>query len=208
MEFQELKQVWQNAEQKIQQNMQLDLPQFEEIDQGKVRPQMNNYLISVLIELIVGVAFQSFLNTFIGGHLDLPAFWIPAALLSLINVYSIVFNGYQLYLYFQINLGKPVLEAQRIMARLRFLERVDTYSLLIIIPLVAGPFLIVAAKHFLGMDLYLFSDYFLPFFLMNVVVAIIIVTLLRLFPDKELKENQAFLESISHMEDGYVGDLV
>lgn len=208
MEFQELSQLWQNSDQKIEQNIQLDLPQFEEINQRKVRPQMNNYLINVLIELFVGVAFQSFLNNFIGGHLATPAFWVPAVILAVINVYSIVFNAYQLYLYFQINVGKPVIEAQRIMTRLRLLERIDTYSLLVIIPLCAGPFLIVGAKHFLGMDLYQFSVYSLPFFLMNFVVAAIIVALLRLFPDKELKESQSFLDSIVKMEEGYVGDLV
>jgi len=88
------------------------------------------------------------------------------------------------------------------------LERVDTYSLLAIIPLFTGPFLIVMAKHFLGLDLYLFEENFLPFFLMNCGVAIIIVSLLRLFPDKRLKESQEILNSISQMEEGYVGDLV
>lgn len=208
MEFQELSQVWQNAEQKLQQNIQLDAPHFEEVNQRRVRPQMNNYLINALIELIVGVTFQSFLNTFIGGHIGAPLFLIPAVLLTLINVYSILFNAYQLYLYFQINLDQPILEAQRIMARLRFLERVDTYSLLAIIPFFAGPFLIVVAKHFLGLNLYTFSEYFLPFFIINFIVALIIVVLLRLFPDKELKESQAFLDSIGKMEDGYIDDLV
>lgn len=208
MEFQELSQVWQNAEKKLQQNIQLDAPHFDEIDQRSVRPQMNSYLLNVLIELVVGVAFQSFLNTFIGGHLGEPLFWIPAVLLTIVNVYSIVFNGYQLYLYFQINLDQPVVEAQRIMARLRFLERIDTYSLLAIIPFFAGPFLIVVAKYLLGLNLYLFSEYFVPFFIMNFLVALIIVILLRLFPDKELKESQAFLDSIGKMEEGYMDDLV
>lgn len=208
MEFQELSRVWQDADQALQKKIQLDLPLLEEIDQRKVRPQLTSYLINVLIELGVGLAFQSFLNGFIGQHLDQTPFLIPALLLAGLNIYSILFNGYQLYLYFQTNLNKPILEAQRMIARLRFLERVDTYSLLAIIPLFAGPFLIVMAKHFLDLDLYLFKENFLPFFLMNVGVAIIIVSLLRLFPDKRLKESQEILNSISQMEEGYVGDLV
>ena len=208
MEFQELSRVWQNADQDFQEKIQLDLLNFESIDQKSVRPQMKSYLINVLIELMVGVAFQSFLNSFIGAYWNATAFLVPAVLLTLINVYSIVFNAYQLYLYFQINLDQPVLGAQRIINRLRKLERIDTYSLLLIIPVCAGPFLIVIAKHFLGINLYEFSQYFVPFFVMNFVVAAIIVILLRVFPDKELKESQEFLDSITNMEKGYIDDLV
>lgn len=208
MEFQELSRVWQNADQELQQKIHLDLPLFEEIDQRKVRPQLTGYLLNILVELGVGMVFQSFLWGFMGTHWGTFAFFFPAALLTLINVYSIGFNSYQLYLYIKINLNQPILETQRLIARLRFLERIDTYSLLAIIPLFAGPFLIVTAKHFLGLNLYTFSDYFLPFFLTNFGVALIIVTLLRLFPDKRLKESQEILNSISQMEEGDVGDLV
>lgn len=208
MEFQELNQVWRNADQELKEKIHLDLPSFAEVSQRQVRPQMINYLFNVLIELSVGIAFQSFLNSFINQHWEQTAFLVPAVLLVLINVYSIIFNSYQLYLYFQINLSKPILEAQRNMARLRFLERVDTYSLLLIIPLFVAPFLIVAAKHFLGLNLYEFREYFVPFSLMNLVVAVIIVVLLRLFPDKGLKESQEFLDNIAKMEEGYVDDLV
>lgn len=116
------------------------------------------------------------------------------------NIYTIIFNIYQLYLYFQINLEKPILETQRIMARLRYLERLDTYSLLLFIPLLAAPFLIVGAKYFLDLNLYAFVQYFIPFMITNFIVAIIIVSLLRLFPDKGLKESQAFLKTIAEME--------
>ncbi|HKK73750.1 MAG TPA: hypothetical protein VJ953_01650 [Saprospiraceae bacterium] len=89
MEFQELNRVWQDADQELQQKIQLDLSRLEETDQRKVRPQLNSYLINVLIELVVGLAFQSFLNGFIGQHLDQIPFLIPALLLAGLNIYSI-----------------------------------------------------------------------------------------------------------------------
>jgi hypothetical protein len=200
MEFQELSQIWQNADDQLEQNIQLNQLYLKEISNRKIRSQMGNYFAEVIIELVVALFFQLFLGTFLGQHLDAPAFWIPAGVLMIANIYTIIFNVYQLHLYSQIRLDKPILETQRIMSRLRYLERLDTYSLLLLIPLLATPFLIVVAKYLLGLSLYTFSQYFLPFMAMNFIVAIIIVSLLRLFPDKGLKESQAFLKTIAEME--------
>ncbi len=71
------------------------------------------------------------------------------------------------------------------------------YSLLAIIPVFALPLVIVLAKGLANWNLYQYDmEWMTGFSIGSVVVAIILVVVLHLFPNKKLKEAMSFIEAL------------
>ena len=116
------------------------------------------------------------------------------------TIASVLFSGYQLSLYYGIRAGHPVVKTQLKVARLRYLELLETNLLLVVIPLFFAPFMIVMANALAHYDLYRHSDWLVYSTLGSMVIALIIVFFLRKFPNERLQEAQSFLNELKEAE--------
>jgi len=152
------------------------------------------------IEIIVNFLFLFFVVNFTASHLSEIKFLIPGLLLFAFSIYSIIFSVNKLVLHFGINAQTPVLQTQKKLEKLRFLELREIQSLYIFIPLLSPIFLIVGAKFILNLDLYNYMNWLIAQTAASVVIAIIIVFILKKFPDKNLEKSISFLNEIADEE--------
>ena len=197
MEFKELSQIWKDAGKQQDNAIQINHQLIKEVGFRKIKSGLGEIKRSALAEIIIELIFCSFLVNFYVNHLGHPAFFIPAAMLFGLMIFNLSFESYRLHLYFSIHPELPVLDTQKKLSRLKKMEIFDMYSLLAIIPVFSLPLVIVLAKGLANWNLYQYgTDWMIGFFIGSIVVATILVTVLRLFPNKKLKEAMTFIESL------------
>jgi hypothetical protein len=197
MEFKELTEIWKTSANQQEDAIHINHQLIKELGFNKIKAGLSEIKWTSLFELIVEVGFSFFLVNFLVNHLGQPAFFIPAAMLFGLMIFNILFESSRLYLYFSISPDLPILENQKKLSQLKKLEIFDMYSLLAIIPVFALPFVIVLAKGLANWNLYQYDmEWMTGFSIGSVVVAIILVVVLRLFPNKKLKEAMSFIEAL------------
>ena len=105
-------------------------------------------------ELISGVVAAILLGSFLADHHDTARFAIPAVVLDVAAVFTIVASARQLARIGRLDYAAPVVAIQRELAALRTSRLRVNRGLLLLSPLLWTPLAIVAAKGFLGVDLY------------------------------------------------------
>ena len=201
MDLQELQTIWNSPNKELDTSIKINKTLFKEVSIRQVRSNLAEFKFSNLFELVANLIFFVLLTGFFIDNYTLAKFSVPAAFLILLSLSSIIFNGYQLYLYSRIDSRFSIIETQRTIERLKYYERLDTNILMVIIPLFASAFLIVAAKAFINFDLYSLGNVLIQFTAGSIVVAAIIVFFLRKFPNKHLQESISFLKEIKEIED-------
>jgi len=197
MEFEQLTSIWNNANPTLDQTVKINKELVKTISFSKVKSSLSEIKWTSIVQIVVGIWFLDFLLGFAFRHHAEPMFLIPAIMLIVITVYSLIFDIGQLVMLFTINAKASVAEAQRKLSSLKKLEAYDTYSLLVIIPLFSAPFLIVAAKAGLAINLYdLAGQWLISYVAGSALVAGIVVFFLRMFPNKGLQESIDFLKEL------------
>lgn len=196
MNFEELSNIWNDADSQAGDKLSINQRLLREVSVSRIKDKLYEIKWTAYFELVVGFFWNIFLIGFVIDHFFELKFAFPAFLLLAISIFSMVLNGYQLKQYYSLRADESVLQTQKRVAYLRFLELTDVRSLLVIIPLFAAPFFIVTAKSLLGLDLYIFQEQLLQFTLGSIVVAVILVFFLLRYPNKALKESIAFLKEI------------
>ncbi len=133
-------------------------------------------------------------------HLPELKFLIPGLFLFLFSVYSIIFNLNKLILHYGIKAQTPVLQTQKKLEKLKYLESREKQLLYIFIPLFSPIFLIVGAKFILNLNLYNYLNWLIAQTAASIVIAIIVVFILKKFPDKNLEKSISFLKEITEEE--------
>lgn len=197
MEFKELSQIWQNADTQQDNAIQINHQLIREVGFRKIRSNLGEIKWTSVTEIIIELIFSFFLVSFYVNHLTEPAFLIPAAMIFGLMIFNLIFESYRLHLYYRIRNDLPLLDTQKKLTRLKKLEIFDTYSLLVIIPVFSLPMIIVLAKGFANWNLYQYgTEWMMGFFIGSIVVAVVLVILIRLFPNKKLREAMSFVESL------------
>lgn len=197
MEFKELSQIWQNADTQQDNAIQINHQLIREVGFIRIRSNLGEIKWASVTEILIELIFSFFLVGFYVNHLTDPAFFIPAAMIFGLMIFNLVFESYRLHLYYSIRNDLPLLETQKKLTRLKKLEIFDTYSLLAIIPVFSLPMIIVLAKGLANWNLYQYgTDWMMGFFIGSIVIAVVLVILLRLFPNKKLREAMSFVESL------------
>ena len=202
MNFDKLATIWNSTDRDIDAAVRINKELVMKLGLRRVRSSLYEIKWTAVIHIVVGVLFFLFLNGFIVTHFSMPRFLIPALLLQAITIYSLVFEAIRLSLYYTVDSAASVIVAQKKLARLKKMEALDTYSLLLIIPLFSAPFLIVIAWAAARVDLYTFNIAWLAYHTVgSLVVAAIIVFFLKFFPDKKLRESESFLRELKDTEE-------
>jgi C4-dicarboxylate transporter len=103
-------------------------------------------------------------------------------------------------LLYVIDAQTPVLLTQKKLEKLKLMEIREKRMLYIFIPLLSPIFLIVGAKAFFNLDLYLFINWIIAQTAASILIAAIIVYVLKKFPDKNLDRTLKFLNEIAETE--------
>ncbi|PWD98152.1 hypothetical protein [Marinilabilia rubra] len=197
MEFKELTEIWKQSEMHQDEAIKVNHQLIKEVGLNKIKTNLRAIQWSSIFEIVLEILFSGFLINFMENQRGQPAFSIPAALILGLIAFNVLFEVYRLALFYSIKTDCPVLKAQKKLSRLKKLEIFDTYSLLVIIPVFALPFLIVLAKALLNWDLYeLGTGWMIQTIIGSFVVAAILVVIIRKHPNKKLRKAIQFIEEL------------
>lgn len=201
MKFEELSTIWNSVDFELDNTIQINKQLVKDLGLTQVKSKLTGLKWTILFQIIAETIFLNFLIGFIVQNYAAHQFSIPASILLVTTIFSLAFEIYQLWLSSTIDSNLTVVEAQKKLARLQMMEILDMNSLYIIIPLFSAPFMIVASKAFLNMNLYeLGANWWIYFTIGSVVVAALIVFFLKMFPNKELIESVSFLNELKENE--------
>ncbi|MEM1120339.1 MAG: hypothetical protein AAGJ18_07800 [Bacteroidota bacterium] len=197
MNFDELADSWKSADEGLRQNVVIDQSQINKKAMQKIRSNLSETKWEALFELVVNIPFFYFLKDFCWNYMTTPRFIIPGLLLLIICTGTILFCGYKLLLIRRISPKFPIVQAQRNVLLLQYLNRREINALFFLIPTFSLSFLIVFSQGMFYVDLYaIFGWTMFPYFGGSVVVGAIIVFLMKIFPDRKLRRAIAALEEL------------
>jgi hypothetical protein len=196
MDFQELTTLWNSTDPQLDRQIEIRQKLVKEAGMRKVRKHLAEIKWTSFFELATNLTFVLFIGRYLAANLSEMKFFVPGLLLFALTIGSLVFSSYKLTLYYGIQAGFSVVQTQRKVARLRYLELLSVNLLYLAIPVFYAPFMIVMAKSVAHYDLYRHSAWLVYGTLASVAIALIIVYLLKRFPGKRLQEAQSFLNEL------------
>ena len=197
MELHELSTIWNGTDSKLENTVRVNKSLFMEVSMNRIKNNLNSLRWTGYYEIIVNFLFLLFVVNFTLSSLSEFKFLIPGLILFAFSIYSIYFSIKKLVLHYGINAQTPVLQTQLKLENLKLLETRETQLLYVFIPLLSPVFLIVGAKFILNVDLYNYMNWLIAQTAGSVVIAVIIVFILKKFPNKNLEKSIAFLNEIA-----------
>lgn len=154
MELDELKQLWQEHDLKLDEALRINR---EAARRELLRPA-GTALRRMQWRVGAGIATDGvlllWLGRFLGDHFREPRFLLPAALLHLAAIAGLGSGLRQWIALRGIDLGEPVLSIQRRLEALRVMRLRLLLGIVALSPLLWLPMLVVALRGFLGVDAY------------------------------------------------------
>lgn len=196
MDYQEIANIWNHSDLNIEENSSIRQELLKEVSVNKIKSQLYEIKWGSYFEILFNMVWIGFLIPFILTHFQQYQFALPALLLLMIAGFSFYIKTKKLIHFYSLIANDSVLETQTRLEKLRRLEHIDLLSLYFIIPLFAAPFLIVTAYAFLGIDIYAYSPWLLSLSAGSILIGLVIVFILKKFPNKGLKESLAFLKDL------------
>ena len=204
MELQELKNIWKESAQTESNQWTVNTFLLKEVSLRKTHVLLREYKFTAIFETVSYAIFWICIVGFFVDHWNEPRFAITAALLGLDALAGLAWGIYKWWQIQTIDYHLPLAEAQKKIARFQLFNRREIQALIVLIPIFFVLFSIVAAKSFLGLDLFelfpLWSAQIKQVILGSFVVALIVVGIISRFPDKQLEKAQAFLKEIQDYE--------
>lgn len=200
MELHELTNIWNGSDNKVESTVKINKSLFMEVSINRIKTELSPIRRTSFFEIIVNLLFLFIMIKFSVIQLSEIKFLIPGLLLIAFSCYSIIFSLKKLYLLYSIKAETQVLLTQKKLEKLKLLEIKEKHMLYIFIPLLSPVFLIIGAKAFLNLDLYLFINWLIAQTAGSILIAAIIVYVLKKFPDKNLDRTLKFLTEIAETE--------
>jgi len=154
MELDELKQKWAEHDHKLEVNIRLTRQLLTATKMNRARSALQRLAVFVALESVVALAVIIVLGSFIGDHIAMVRFAVPAAALDLFEIASLILLIQQIRLALNIDYGSPVAAIQKQLESLRMLHIRHFQWTLLLAPLLWTPLLIVALEGFLRVDAY------------------------------------------------------
>ncbi len=198
MNYQEITNIWNETSKDVEMDISIRQELLKTISLQNIRTNLYEIKWTSFFELIVNAIWVVFLIKFIAVNTEYIGFVIPASILLLIALFSSLIEICKLIYYYSLNSSNSVFQTQKKLAKLQLFEHIDTLSLYVIIPLFAAPFFLVSAKAFFGIDLYHYSNALILMSLGSVIIALVLVYILKKFPNKALQESVLFLRELKN----------
>jgi hypothetical protein len=154
MELDELKQKWAAHDRKLEVNIRLTRQLLTATKMNRARSALQRLAVILALESVVALAVIIVLGSFIGDHIAMVRFAVPAAALDLFEIASLIVLIQQIRRALYIDYSNPVAAIQKQLESLRMLQIRHFQWTLLLAPLLWTPLLIVALEGFLRVDAY------------------------------------------------------
>ena len=154
MELDELKQKWADHDRKLEVNIRLTLQLLSATKMNRARSALQRLAVFLALETVIALAVIIVLGSFIGDHIAMLRFAVPAAAQDLFEIATLIVLIQQIRLALYIDYCKPVAAIQKQLESLRMLHIRHFQWTLLLAPLLWTPLLIVALEGFLRVDAY------------------------------------------------------
>jgi len=202
MKTEELIQIWQNQDAKIEKNIQVNQYLLQSVTIDKVKSTLNLFRRSNIFELIANALFLFWMISVIERLIESTPLLLSFGILSLLMIGSIIFNIRKLLLVKSINYNISIIQTQAKLERLKLYEIYETNALLFAIPITAIPFILVLGKGILYIDIYSFLSpiFLIIYFFGSLLIGVIIVWILKLSPNPQIQNSINFINEINDFE--------
>jgi len=175
MDLDELKQQWAEHDRKLEANLSLTRRLLTATKLNRTRSALQRMALFLAFEAAAALAVILLLGSFIGDHITAVRFVIPAVVLDIFQIATLIVLVHQIRIALHVDYSQPIVKIQAQLESLRILSIRTLLWTLVAAPLLWAPLLIVGLKAFLGLDAYtLFSPAYL---LANVGVGLAVVFL-------------------------------
>jgi serine/threonine-protein kinase len=154
MELEELKDLWNQSNRKLEASSRLNTLLFAQSNLRKADTSLKRLARGIAFALIVNLVGVCLLGWFAGDHLRELRFLIPAAMLDVYAIALVVAEARQLFELCGLDYDEPVVAIQDRLQRLRLARIRATMGMLLFAPLMWVPLLIVATRGFFRIDIY------------------------------------------------------
>jgi hypothetical protein len=154
MELDELKVKWAEHDRKLEVNIRLTRQLLSATKMTRARSALQRLAVFLALEAAAALAVIIVLGSFIGDHIAMARFVIPAVALDLFEIATLIVLIQQIRVALHIDYSKPIAAIQKQLESLRMLGIRSIQWTLLVAPLLWTPLLIVALKGFLGVDAY------------------------------------------------------
>lgn len=154
MELDELKEKWAEYDHKLDLSIRLTKRLLDAPRMNRARTALRWFAFFLTLEVAVALAVVAALGSFLADHITSLQFAVPAAVLHLFEVATLIVLIRQIMLALAIDYSQPVAAIQRRLESLRVLHVRQIQWTLFASPLLWPPLLIVGLKAFLGVDAY------------------------------------------------------
>jgi len=196
MNLDELKNIWEETSDRENEKWNINYPLLKEASIGKARSLLSEFKFTAIFETISYAIFWICVLGFIVEHWNDPLFAAAGILLGLDAMAGLLWGIYKWREVLSISYDLPLAEAQKKIARFQWYNRKEIELLVVFVPLFFVLFSIVAAKSFLGLNLFELLPFWKYPLIGSVVVGFLMYWILEKFPDRKLEEARGFLEEI------------
>jgi hypothetical protein len=186
MELDELKQKWAEHDRKLEVNIRLTRQLLSATKMNRARSALQRLAVFLALESVIALAVIIVLGSFIGDHIAMVRFAVPAAALDLFEIATLIVLIQQIRLALCIDYSKPVAVIQKQLESLRMLHIRHFQWTLLLAPLLWTPLLIVALEGLLRVDAYktLGAAYLLANLLFGLAIIPLAIWLSKKFGDR------------------------
>lgn len=200
MNLDELKNIWQETSDRENKQWNINYPLLKEASIGKARSLLSEFKFTAIFETISCAIFWICVLGFIVDHWNEPLFAAAGILLGLDAIAGLLWGIYKWREVESIGFDLPLAEAQKKIARFQLYNRREIEWLVVMVPLFFVLFSIVAAKSFLGLNLFELLPFWKYPLIGSAVVGFLMYWILEKFPDKKLEKARTFLQEIEAYE--------
>jgi hypothetical protein len=154
IELDELKEKWAEHDRELGVNIRLTRQLLSATKMNRARSALHRLGVFLALESAITLAVIIVLGSFIGDHIAMVRFVIPAAALHLFEIATLIVLIQQIRLALHIDYTKPIAGVQKQLESLRTLRIRHIQWTLLAAPLLWTPLLIVTLKAFWGVDAY------------------------------------------------------
>lgn len=202
MKLEVLAGIWNSTDMELQKSIKINKDLVKTLGIKKIRSGLYEIKFNALVGIIVGIIFSIFLWRFIFRNMSAAIFLWSAVILLLITIFTVSTQLYRIVLIYTLDASSPVIDSRKKLMQIKKMEIIEIYSLYVVIPLYFAPFMIVASKAFLNINLYTIAGSWLLYSsLASILIASILVFFLKKIPNKKLASSIDFLNELKEEED-------
>lgn len=154
MDIDAMKALWQESNRRLEAGMRLNTLLFAQSNLHRVDSSLKEFKRGVTLELAINLAGVFALGWFAAHCVREPRFLIPAILLDVYAIALVAAGARRLVELGKVDYDEPVVATAERLQRLRLSRVRATMWTLLFGPLMWVPLLVVAARGFLGVDIY------------------------------------------------------